>query len=216
MTLNMMPVLGTRETFPLPPLILHPFSDAKGPERLVESSRASLALQGLLPSGEHSPEDLERKVLEGRYCEIRMLFYVGRDVLRWVDQCMEQVERSRGALPAGIQRQSFIAMLAQNPPGMIQEKLRKWGVADYRSIFSRAIGLNSLFAKVPPRDTLSSDFLRNYFRYADQLYTMVLGQATYTPVEAGQFDFELYSSGEYSRMLERQWEEGPSEAPLTD
>lgn len=208
MTLTTMPAPETHAAFELPPLILHPFSDATGPERLVESSRASLALQGLLPSGENTPEDLERKVLAGRYCEIRMLFYVGRDVLRWVDQCMEQVERNRGALPAGIQRQSFIAMLVQNPPGMIQDKLRKWGVADYRSIFSRAIGLNSLFAKVPPRDTLSSDFLRNYFRYADQLYAMVLGQSSYTPIDPSQFDFELYSSGEYSRMLEKQWEEG--------
>jgi hypothetical protein len=206
-TIDMIPVAGTREAFQLPPLILHPFSDATGPERLVESSRASLALQGLLPSGEHTPEDLERKVLEGRYCEIRMLFYVGCDVLRWVDQCMEQVERNTGVLPAGIQRQSFIAMLAQNPPVTIQHKLRKWGVADYRSIFSRAVGLNSLFAKVPPRDTLTSDFLRNYFRYADQLYTMVLGQCSYTPIDSSQFDFELYSSGEYSKMLERQWEE---------
>lgn len=208
MTSQMMPVTGTRERFQLPPLILHPFSDATGPEQLVESSRASLALQGLLPSGESTPEDLEHKVLEGRYCEIRMLFYVGCDVLRWVDQCMEQVERNHGTFPAGIQRQSFITMLVQNPPGPIQGKLRKWGVADYRSIFSRAIGLNSLFAKVPPRDTLSTDFLRNYFRYADQLYTMALGQGAYTPIDPAQYDFELYSSGEYSRMLEREWEEG--------
>src|SRR5947207_2615606 len=105
MVSNTMTAPESREAFPLPPLILHPFSDATGPERLVESSRASLALQGLLPTGEQSPEDLERKVLEGRYCEIRMLFYVGRDVLRWVDQCMEQVERNRHLLPAGIQRQ---------------------------------------------------------------------------------------------------------------
>ena len=33
----------------LPPLILHPFADAGGPDKLVESSRASLMLQGLLP-----------------------------------------------------------------------------------------------------------------------------------------------------------------------
>src|SRR5260370_696903 len=128
-------VLETRqERFLLPPLILHPFSDASGPGQLVESSRASLVLQGLLPGGVNTPEDLDRKVLEGRYCEIRMLFYVGRDVLRWVEQCVEQVERSRDILPAGIERQSFIAMLAQNPPAIIQHKLRKWGVADYRSL----------------------------------------------------------------------------------
>lgn len=190
--------------FSLPPLILHPFADASGPERLVESSRASLALQGLLPSGVNTQEELDRKVLEGRYCEIRMLFYVGRDVIRWVDQCMEQIERNREIFP-GIQRQSFIAMLVQNPPGLVQHKLRKWGVADYRAIFSRAVGLNSLFAKVPPRDTLSDDFIRNYFRFADQLYTMAQGQCSHTPIDPVDVQFELYSSGEYSRMLEKEW-----------
>jgi hypothetical protein len=198
-------VLETREAFVLPPLILHPFADATGPERLVESSRANLVLQGLLPGGANTPEDLERKVLEGRYCEIRMLFYVGLDVVRWVDQCMDTLERNREMFPAGVTRQSFIAMLVQNPPGLVQHKLRKWGVADYRAIFSRAIGLNSMFAKVPARDTLSDDFLRNYFRFADQLYTMVLGQATYKAIDPGQYDFDLYSSGEYSRMLEKEW-----------
>ena len=78
----------------LPPLILHPFADAGGPEKLVESSRASLVLQGLLPAGERNTQDIERTLLDGRFCEIRMLFYVGKDLLRWIDQCMEFVERS--------------------------------------------------------------------------------------------------------------------------
>ena len=205
MATETIPVLGAEQRLLLPPLILHPFADATGPERLVESSRASLVLQGLLPGGANTPEDLERKVLDGRYCEIRMLFYVGLDVVRWVDQCMDTVERSREMFPAGVTRQSFIAMLVQNPPGLVQHKLRKWGVADYRAIFSRAIGLNSMFAKVPARETLSDDFLRNYFRFADQLYTMVLGQSTYKTIDPSKFDFELYSSGEYSRMLEKEW-----------
>lgn len=206
MTPETLPLVGNRETFSLPPLILHPFADATGPERLVESSRASLALQGLLPSGCNTPDDLERKVLEGRYCEIRMLFYVGRDVLRWADQCLEQSARHPEVFGEGIQRQSFIAMLVQNPPGLVQHKLRKWGVADYRSIFSRAIGLNAIFAQIPARETLADDFLRNYFRFADQLYAMTLGQSSYTPIDPGRFNFELYSSGEYSRMLEKEWE----------
>ena len=134
-----------------------------------------------------------------------MLFYVGRDVLRWIEQCMESVERNRELFPSGVTRSSFAAMLVQNPPGLVQHKLRKWGVADYRAIFSRAIGLNSLFAKVPPRETLNDDFLRNYFRFADQLYTLTLGQGPYKTIDPSQFDFELYSSGEYSRMLEKQW-----------
>lgn len=195
-----------RERFSLPPLILHPFADSTGPEQLVESSRASLALQGLLPSGANTQEDLDRKVLEGRYCEIRMLFYVGCDVLRWVDQCMEQIQRTPKLFPSGIEKHSFIAMLVQNPPGLVQHKLRKWGVADYRAIFSRAIALNSLFAQIPSRETLSDEFLRNYFRYADQLYATALSRSSYTAIDAAHFNFELYSSGEYSKMLEKQWE----------
>jgi len=58
-----------RPTFLLPPLILHPFADANGPNKLVESSRASLKLQGLLPQGEASREDLDRSLLDGRYSE---------------------------------------------------------------------------------------------------------------------------------------------------
>jgi len=77
----------------LPPLILHPFADSAGPEKLVESSRASLMIQGLLPAGQQSPEELDRALLDGRYCEIRMLFYVGKDIVRWIEQCMEHIKR---------------------------------------------------------------------------------------------------------------------------
>jgi hypothetical protein len=79
-------MLNNQAVRKLPPLILHPFADASGPHKLVESSRASLMLQGLLPTGEQSSEELERTLLDGRYQEIRMLFYVGRDILRWIDQ----------------------------------------------------------------------------------------------------------------------------------
>src|SRR6267142_789602 len=93
----------------LPPLILHPFADAGGPDKLVESSRASLMLQGLLPSGERSTEELDRSLLEGRYCEIRMLFYVGRDLVRWIDQCLEYVARQPDLCTQPIRYQSFAA-----------------------------------------------------------------------------------------------------------
>src|SRR5512141_96746 len=139
----MQPALaGTDKTWKLPPLILHPFSDSSGPGKLVESSRASLMLQGLLPAGELSAEELDRKLLDGRYCEIRMLCYVGRDLVRWIEQCMELVERDQRLRDKGIQLQSFASMLAEDPPPSVREKLCKWGVADYRHIFSRALGLN--------------------------------------------------------------------------
>src|ERR1700691_2911438 len=91
----------------LPPLILHPFADAGGPSKLVESSRANLKLQGLLPQGEASREDLDRALLEGRFSELRMLFYVGKDLARWIDQCLEFADRNQAALPHGIRFQSI-------------------------------------------------------------------------------------------------------------
>src|SRR5579863_9552455 len=86
----------------LPPLILHPFADAGGPSKLVESSRANLKLQGLLPQGEATREDLDKALLDGRYSELRMLFYVGKDLARWIEQCLEFVERNQEALPQGV------------------------------------------------------------------------------------------------------------------
>jgi len=83
----------------LPPLILHPFSDSAGPTKLVESSRASLMLQGLLPSEGFSVEELEKALITGRNCEIRMLYYVGKDVLRWVEQCVEVAGREERFRP---------------------------------------------------------------------------------------------------------------------
>ena len=130
--------LQTDRSYKLPPLILHPFADANGPGKLVESSRASLMLQGLLPSGDRDRIALDRALLDGRYQEIRMLFYVGRDLVRWIGQCMEFVNRQPELENSGIKEQSFAAHLIQCAPPDVEAKLRKWGVIDYRAIFGRA------------------------------------------------------------------------------
>ena len=191
----------------LPPLILHPFADAGGPDKLVESSRANLKLQGLLPQGEATRDDLDRALLDGRYSELRMLYYVGKDLARWIDQCLEFADRNQSALPRGICYQSFAGLLIQDPPTGVQAKLRKWGVADYKSIFGRALGLHTLFAAAPPREVLSDEFVRSYFRFADQIFNSKQSECDFTPLTSGDFHFELFSSGEYSRMLERSWGE---------
>jgi hypothetical protein len=87
----------------------------------------------------------------------------------------------------------------------VREKLTRWGVVDFRSIFSRAIGLNALFADAPPRELLGTDFIRNYFRFADQMFACRMSLGPFTHLSAANFAFELYASGEYSRMLEREW-----------
>jgi hypothetical protein len=191
----------------LPPLILHPFADAGGPEKLVESSRASLVLQGLLPAGDRNQRDIEGTLLEGRFCELRMLFYVGKDLLRWIDQCLELVLRDPELRVSGIRHQSFAAYLVNNTPEAVQTKLKKWGVADYKAIFSRALGLSAVFSTVPEREILTDDFVRHYYRYADQLFKIRQGEAVFTDIADLGYEFEIFASGEYSRMLEREWAE---------
>ncbi len=202
---------NTLTTHKLPPLILHPFADQSGPPKVLQSSRASLMLQGLLPSGQQTPEDLERALLEGRYQEIRMLFYVGKDVLRWIEQCMEHVSRDPELRTSACQPQSFAAYLVQNPPAEVVSKLKKWGVSNHKSIFSRALGLNVILADMPPQEMFAPDFLRHYHRYADQMFHCHLGQTPFADPEQLGFEFEIFASGEYSRMLERGWAEQAEE-----
>jgi len=200
----------------LPPLILHPFADAAGPDKLVESSRASLMLQGLLPAGERTQDELDRALLDGRWCEIRMLYYVGKDLLRWIDQCLEHIERDPELRGKGIRYQSFAAYLVQSTPPAVQAKLRKWGVADFRAIFTRALGLNAVLGGTPRCEMLSGEFVRNYYRYADQMFQCRQGQAPFTEIADLGFEFEIYASGEYSRMLEREWETSADASPRLD
>lgn len=189
----------------LPPLILHPFNERIAPSTLLESSKAALMLSGLIPTGGADPEELKRRSLSGRYAEMRMLFFLGKDVFRWIDQCVEWAQRVREFGALEIRRQSFAGLLTKDPPGAVKEKLVRWGVVDYVSIFSRAIGMNAMFVEPPAFETLNEEFLRNYHRYPDFLYRCYMESETYESLTAANFRFTLYASGEYSRMLETQW-----------
>jgi hypothetical protein len=192
----------------LPPLILHPFAQAGGRDKLEESQRASLMMQGLLPSGERSEDDLDRALLDGRFSEILMLFYVGKDLARWIEQCLEFIARRPDLRDSGILYQSFAEMLVNHTPVPVQAKLKRWQVADYKSIFMRALGMNTLLAAAPERHSLADEFVRNYYRYADQMFLCRQNQVTFTGIEDLGFEFEIFASGEYSKMLEREWSEG--------
>lgn len=191
--------------FRLPPLILHPFAQPADPARLLQASRASLVLQGLLPEPDLSVEQLEQQLLDGRYSEVCMLFYVGKDVLRWAEQCTEVTLRREGE-ESGYRAESFIALLIEDPPAAVDQKLRSWGVQEYRRIFARAVGLHAIFEELPAREILAPEFLRNYHRFADHLYACRQQLNPFTPASAALFDFEVFASGEYARLLERQWQ----------
>jgi hypothetical protein len=189
----------------LPPLILHPFNERVPPSALLDNSKAALMLSGLIPHDGTDEEELERRLLAGRYGEIRMLFFLGKDVFRWVEQCVEWASRTPELTHAELQPQSFVALLIGSPPQKVRDKLLAWGVADYSSIFSRAVGLNALFAEPPAFDRVTEEFLRNYHRYADALHRTFLDSQPHRALTSTNFRFELYASGEYSRMLESKW-----------
>jgi hypothetical protein len=196
--------LGER-VWELPPLILHPFNERVPPSALLENSKAALMLSGLIPSDGSDEDDLKRRLLAGRYSEIRMLFFLGKDVFRWIEQCVEWGQRVPEWSGAEIHPQSFAALLTADPPKAVKEKLVRWGVVDYGTIFTRAVGLNAMFIQPPAFDTLAAEFLRNYHRYADCLYRCYMDSQPHRRVASANFHFDLYASGEYSRMLESEW-----------
>ena len=164
-------------------------------------------LNGLLPPDESTQDELTRKLIEGRACEIRMLFFVGKDLLRWVSQCLDFVAGVAELKNAGIRDQSFAEFLVQTPPEQVRAKLRGWGVFDYKSIFSRAIGLNAVFIEPPDETSVSTEFIRNYFRYADHMFACRQQMQAFTEIGVANFNFDIYASGEYSRLLEKSWSE---------
>lgn len=188
----------------LPPLILHPFSDGGGPERLLESSRASMLLQRAAENSSER-EELERKVLDGRYCEIRMLFYVGKDVNRWIEQCIEFAARDAELTQTDVEWQSFARLLIDNTPDAVKRKLCDWGVVDYRALFMRGLGIHCVFAEVPARTQLTDVFVLDYYRFADRMYECAVNRSTGANLVDLGCTFELYASGEYARMLEKEW-----------
>ena len=192
---------------PLPPLILHPFSESSSTVQILESAKASLSLMKEGSTSDEKQKELERHVLEGRYAELRMLFYVGKDVCRWIEQCMDACRRSEELDSAELAEQSFAHLLIKQTPSDVAEKLQSWGVVEYPRIFARSIGLYMQFREPPSSQILQADYLRSYFRYADYAYTSWRDSKTYAILPQPQFPFPLYASGEYTKLLEEEWKD---------
>lgn len=191
----------------LPPLILHPFNERVSPSTLLENSKAALMLSGLIPSDGSDDAELKRRLLGGRCGEARMLFYLGKDVFRWLGQCTEWAGGEEDLREFGLLDQSFARLLTTHPPSAVRDKLVHWGVADYNSIFSRAMGLHAVFTVPPSLEGFTEEFFRGYYRYADALFHAWLSAEPGPVITAANFQFELYASGEYSKLLESQWSE---------
>ncbi len=195
-----MPAAGKLSTaqWELPPLILHPFAD-RSSTQLVAGASIAAELEPV------PDQDLSQRLVQARYLEFRMLCFIGKDIARWMEQCMDFVARTEALGGRGLREQSFADLLVEHPPASVDAKLRTWGISDYRPIFIRAIGLQSIFPHAPEQEIVSESFLRHYQRYAEYLYTCRRQLETYNQLDPAMFRFELFSSGEYSRLLERQW-----------
>jgi hypothetical protein len=197
-----MPQTTQRE---LPPLILHPFSTQGGPSDIIESSRAAMMLAGMLPREESQEDELVVRLLRGRWEEIRMLFFIGKDLHRWIDQCLEMVERDSELSRRVYGKGYFASLLVRYPPSGVEQKLKSWGVSDFQAIFRRALGLAAVFSQPPEPGALNPDFLRIYHRYAEAMFQSFQALSPSSNPAPGEFTFELYSSGEYARLLEEEW-----------
>jgi hypothetical protein len=134
-----------------------------------------------------------------------MLLFLGKDLFRWLHQCVEFLDRS-GEKDPRVNEQSFAALIVEEPPEAVRTKLEKWGVTDRRAVFSRAIGINSLFNNPPSLDALSPLLLRHYHRFADYAYICYQHLRPFLPLDPKQYQFDLYASEEYARFLADQWE----------
>ena len=198
-------ILSLEGAFPLPPLILHPFTESAETLRMLEKAKASLAM---LRDGELNPDEseaLERRLLEGRFTEFRMLFYVGKDIVRWLEQCVEACEREADLQRQDLPPQSFADLLIEQTPPEVAAKLREWGVVEYSRIFARSIGIYTQFCTLPHSEQLQTDYLRYYYRYADFAYAAWQELRRGPRITQRNFPFTLYASGEYARMLEDEW-----------
>lgn len=204
-----MPVMTTAQKsivmFTLPPLILHPFSSTEDSSVLTESSRASLVMQGLLPDSGQSADELDRSLLLGRYAELRMLFYVGKDLSRWLEQCVEVTRLNQELSRRSLTQESFVSLLVQEVPPAVRRKLETWGVLDFTALFRRALGLHIVFSEPPPLECLNPNFLRRYHRYIDHWFERLMQQKTVPRCKEDEFTYDLYASGEYTQMLEQNW-----------
>ena len=176
----------------LPPLILHPFDRGLDASAAVDSMKLSPHLKGM---GEPGVD--KEPLLRARYAEFRMLALVGKDVMRWIAQCVDFAGRDEALAHAGVAAQSFADLLVNRTPPAVAARFGNWGVADYRRILSRAIGVNAVFPNPPQFGTISIEFLEDYYSYADSLFACFHGLRPFTRLEPASFGFALYTSDEY-------------------
>ncbi len=176
----------------LPPLILHPFDRGLDSASAYGSIQLSLLLNGMGGQGME-----KASLLRARYIEFRMVLLVGKDAMRWIEQCLDFAGRDADLAKLAIKPQSFADLLVNRTPQHVAARFESWGVLDFRRILARAIGLNAVFPEPPEYGVVSTAFLEEYYAFADSLFTCYRGLTPFTPLNPESFAFSLYTSDEY-------------------
>jgi len=148
---------------------------------------------------------LNRWLTRGRFAELKMIFYIGKDLGRWLEQCVETAQLSGEFEGRAIRPETFAVFLVNYIPSHVRTKLEGWGVLDYCALFRRSIGLHTVFSEFPPAESFTPEFLKKYHRHLDWWYENRLNSATFERPGPTDFVFDLYASGEYTIMLEQSW-----------
>jgi hypothetical protein len=105
--------------------------------------------------------------------------------------------------PEEVRFQTFMKLLTETPPGNVAKKMQDWEVIDFKRVFSRAVGLNCVFADLPPFSLLTHEFVRDYYRYTDDMFACRQSCTSYGTLDPASVAFEVYASAEYADLLER-------------
>jgi hypothetical protein len=62
-----------------------------------------------------------------------------------------------------------------------------------------------VLAAVPERESLSDSFLQHHHCYADAMFKCRQRAVSFTAISRSEFHFEIYASGEYTKLLENEW-----------
>jgi hypothetical protein len=197
-----MPVeAGSKHLWELPPVILHPFNNGADANAILASIRLSLS-EDILHARNGDLADARQRLLHGKYCEFRMLCFIGRDIKRWMLQCTDFVLRDAVLANTGIREQSFADLLVKRTPPSVVARFESWGVVDYHRILRRAIGIGAIFPYPPEYSLLTTDFLENCGAFGDILFACYQELTSFRALDPEQFRFALYTSSEYISTME--------------
>ncbi len=185
----------------LPPLILHPFSNSDDVEKLA-----------VFTGGDEGAW----RSFDARCSEIRMLCYIGKDLDRWLAQCLEFLSQNSETSAQAVSEADLIRLLLFETPEPVKVKLATWGIKNFEAVFTPALGLSQIFSHAPEPSTLSPRFVERFREYAGLLYRIrVDGQQPETAAGV-KLSFEMYSSKEYIAMFEKEWDGASNLNTTTD